>query len=87
LYDRLHDRAKREAELAAMQGELGNSAAYQYAEIQAQWGNLPKAMEWLETAFRVRDPGLLTLRSDVLIDPLRQEPRFREIERELHFPN
>jgi serine/threonine-protein kinase len=87
LYDRLHDRAKGEAQLAAMQGELGNSAAYQYAEIQAQWGNLPKAMEWLETAFRVRDPGLLTLRSDVLIDPLRQEPRFREIERELNFPN
>ena len=32
--------------------------AYQYATIYAQWGNRAKALEWLETALRLRDPGL-----------------------------
>ena len=35
---------------------------------------------------RVRDSGLIALRADPLLDPLRQEPRFQAIERELKFP-
>jgi hypothetical protein len=66
---------------------LGDGASYQYAEIFAQWGNIPKALEWLDTAYRLPDPGLGTLRADELVDPLRKEPHFREIERKLNFPN
>jgi serine/threonine-protein kinase len=87
LYDRIHQRAQAEAELAAMQGEFGDGASYQYAEIYTQWGNIPKALDWLETAYRVPDPGLLTLKSDPLVDPLRKEPRFKAIEQKLNFPN
>jgi tetratricopeptide (TPR) repeat protein len=88
LYDKLHRHAEAEAELAAMQAELGDGASYQYAEIFfAQWGNIPKALEWLDTAYRLPDLGLGTLRADELVDPLRKEPRFREIERKLSFPN
>ena len=87
LYDKLHRHSEAEAELAAMQAELGDGASYQYAEIFAQWGNIPKALEWLDTAYRLPDPGLGTLRADELVDPLRKEPRFREIERKLSFPN
>ena len=32
------------------------------------------------------DPGLVTLRTDPLLDPLRNEPRFQAIERQLKFP-
>ena len=46
----------------------------------------PKALEWLETALRLRDPGLELLKTDPLLDPLRKEPRFQAIERELKFP-
>jgi hypothetical protein len=35
---------------------------------------------------RLRDPGLEFLKTDPLMDPLRQEPRFQAIERELKFP-
>ena len=87
LYDKLHRRPEAEAQLAAMKAELGDGAAYQYAEIYAQWGDLPKALDWLETAYRLPDPGIGTLRVDGLVDPLRSEPRFREIERKLQFPN
>ncbi len=86
-YDRLGRHADAEAELAKMKAVVGDTAAYQYATIYAQWGNQAQALEWLETALRVRDPGLELLKTDPLLDPLRKEPRFQAIERELKFPN
>jgi len=65
----------------------GDDMACQYAEIYAQWGDIPKALEWLETAYRVHDPGLVELKVDPALDPLRQEPRFQEIVRKLNFPD
>jgi hypothetical protein len=65
----------------------GDAAAYQYAIIYAQWGNRTQALTWLETALRLRDSGLESLKTDPLLDPLREEPRFQEIERELKFPS
>jgi hypothetical protein len=46
----------------------------------------PKALEWLEKALQLRDPGLERLKVDQLLDPLRKEPRFQAIERALKFP-
>ena len=86
IYDKLGRHADAEAELAKIKA-LGDGGAYQYATIYAQWGNLPRALEWLETALRLRDPGLLSLKTDPLLDPLRKEPRFQAIERELKFPS
>ncbi len=86
-YDKLGRHADAEAVLAKLKASQGDGAAYQYATIYAQWGNRPKALEWLETALRLRDTGLELLKTDPLIDPLRKEPRFQAIERELKFPN
>ena len=47
-------------------------------------GEIPKALDWLDTAYRLRDSGLSGLKTDRWLDPLRQEPRFREIERKLY---
>ncbi len=85
--DKLHHHPDAEAELAAMQKELGEGASYQYAEIYAQWGDVPHALRWLDTAYHLPDPGISTSKVDNLIDPLRKEPRFQEIERKLNFPN
>jgi len=65
----------------------GDAAAYQFAEIHAQWGERDAALDWLEKAMRLRDPGLIYLKTDPLLDPLRHEPRFQAVERELQFPN
>jgi len=35
---------------------------------------------------RLPDPGLIYLKTDPLIDPLRKEPRFQTMMRELKFP-
>ena len=86
VYEKLGRHADAQAELAKMQAMDGDAAAYQYATIYAQWGDRAKALAWLDTAMRVRDPGLEYLRSDPLMDPLRQEPRFKADLRELNFP-
>jgi TolB-like protein/Flp pilus assembly protein TadD len=87
IYDKLGRHADAEAQLAKSQAAQGDASAYQYAAIYAQWGNRAKALEWLETALRLRDPGLVYLKTDPLLDPLRKEPSFQAIERELKFPN
>jgi tetratricopeptide (TPR) repeat protein len=85
-YDKLGRHADAEAALAKLKAALGDASAYQYATIFAQWGRLPKALEWLDTALRLRDPGLEYLKTDPLMDPLRQKPRFQAVVRELNFP-
>jgi tetratricopeptide (TPR) repeat protein len=85
-YDKANRRAESDAQLAVMTRELGNAASYQYAEIYAQRGDVPRALAWLETGYRVRDAGLLNMKVDRMMDPLRREPRFQELERKLNFP-
>jgi TolB-like protein/Flp pilus assembly protein TadD len=85
-YQKLGRQPDAEAAFAALKASDGDDAAYQYAEIYAQWGDIPKALDWLEAAFQKRDTGLINLRIDNFLDPLRAEPRFKEIERKLKFP-
>jgi TolB-like protein/DNA-binding winged helix-turn-helix (wHTH) protein/Flp pilus assembly protein TadD len=85
-YHKLGRQADAETALARYKAREGNASAYGYATIYAQWGNTPKALEWLETALHLRDPDLIGLKTEPLLDPLRQEPRFQAIEQELKFP-
>jgi tetratricopeptide (TPR) repeat protein len=86
IYDKLDRHTDAEALLSKLKSAQGDADAYQYAAIYAQWGDRLKALEWLETALRLRDPGLIFVKADPLLDPLRKEPRFQAIERELKFP-
>ena len=87
VYDKLGRHADAAAAVAKMKQTGGDAAAYQYSEIHAQWGERDAALDWLEKAMRLRDPGLIYLKTDPLLDPLRREPRFQAIERELKFPD
>jgi len=87
VYDKLGRQADARAELARIKAYWGDAAPYQYAEIYAQWGDDSEALAWLETAMRSRDAGLVYLKTDPLLDPLRKEPRFQAIERALKFPH
>ncbi len=86
VYHELLRQTDAEAQLAAMQKNLGDASAYQYSEIMAQWGNPAKALEWLGAAYRLRDPGLASMPFDALMDPLRKEPGFQEILHKLDIP-
>jgi TolB-like protein len=85
-YDKLGRHADAEAVLTKWKASVGDTSAYQYATIYAQWGNGAEALGWLETALRLRDPGLLCMKIDPLLDSLRKEPRFQAIEQRLRFP-
>jgi hypothetical protein len=60
--------------------------AYQYAAIYPQWVDRAKALKWLDTAVRLRDPSVAQLKNDPLMDPLRPEPHFKAILKQLKFP-
>jgi len=85
-YHKLGRQADAEAALARFKALQDNTGAYGYATIYAQWGDTPKALEWLETALRLRVPDLVNLKTDPLLEPLRAQPRFQAIERALKFP-
>jgi len=86
-YDKLGRHADAAAIRAREQADAGDGDAYEYAQIDAQWGNRSKALDWLDTATRVRDAGLLAIKTDPLMDPLRNEPRFQAIVKDLNFPD
>ena len=85
-YHKLGRQSDAETALARFKKSEDDAGAYVYASIYAQWGDMPKALEWLETALRLRRSELLSLKTDPFLDPLRQEPLFQAIERELKFP-
>jgi TolB-like protein/Flp pilus assembly protein TadD len=64
----------------------GDSDTYEFAAIYAQWGDIPKALASLEKSMRLRNRGLIYVKTDPLVDALRKEPRFQAIERALKFP-
>ncbi|HWY14476.1 MAG TPA: winged helix-turn-helix domain-containing protein [Rhizomicrobium sp.] len=74
------------AHMAKFRAAMGNTGAYDYAEIYAQWGDQTNALVWLKAAYKLRDTGLATLRTDPLLDPIRGSQEFADIERRLNFP-
>jgi TolB-like protein/Flp pilus assembly protein TadD len=85
IYDKLGRHADAEAMLAKIRASYGDAPALWYSMMYAQRGDTARALDWLEAAMRTRDPNL-DLKFP-LLDPLRKEPRFQAIERELKFPN
>ena len=86
-YDKLGRRADAEVMLSKFRALLGVAANAGYVWVYAQWGQTNRALDELEGAMRLRDPYLIQLKMSVFSDPLRKEPRFQAIERDLNFPN
>ena len=85
VYNKLDRQPEAESLLTKFQADRGDTSAVFYAMIYAQWGKTTRALDWLETAMRHRDPYLEKLKTNASFDPLRNEPRFQAIERELKF--
>jgi TolB-like protein len=86
-YHKLGRQTDAASALGRFKAVRGDDGAYGYATIYAQWGDAREALRWLERALRLRDPELISLKTDPLLDPLRKEPRLQAIERELKFPS
>jgi adenylate cyclase len=65
-----------DAALAQLTESFADTAAYQIAEVHAYRADKDRAFEWLERGRRQRDPGLVGLRPDPLLENLREDPRW-----------
>ena len=61
-------------------------SAYRIAEAYAERGNNDEAFQWFNTAFQEHDAGLVALKTDFALDPIRSDPRFAELVRKVGFP-
>ena len=52
---------------------------YEIALIYAGLGNKQETFKWLEDAYRVHDVGLVYLKVDPCLDPVRSDPRFADL--------
>ena len=87
VYNKLGRRPDAEATFAKLRASAGEKVPVLYSMIYAQWGDISRALDWLEVAVRHHDPLLEYIKTAFVLDPLRKEPRFQAIERELKFPD
>ena len=59
---------------------------YEIGLIYAGLGDKDEAFEWLQTALKTRDKGMLYLRIDPCVDPLRSDARFQQLISAVGFP-
>jgi TolB-like protein/Tfp pilus assembly protein PilF len=57
-----------------------------FAAIYIGLGEKTKALDWLDRAYKERNDRLVYLNVDPMADPLRSEPRFRDMMKRLHLP-
>lgn len=78
-------KADAQAALTNLIAEHGDNSLYQQAQIFAQWGERDRAMAALASARTEGDAGLVYLRNDPLLDPLRADPEFSRLLKALGF--
>ena len=83
---RTRDRASALRIMTRVRQLYGDAASYQYAEIHAQLGNTDEAFADLERGWQIKDGGMLSVRVDPWLDPLRRDPRFAALLRKMNFP-
>ncbi len=59
---------------------------WEVALIYAGLGDKDRAFEWLEKAYNMHDKGMVYLKVDPPLDPLRSDPRFMVLLRRMNFP-
>ena len=64
----------------------GDAASYQYGQIYAQSGDKDQAFAALDRARQIRDSGLLRVKTDPYLVPLRSDPRYASLLKKLNFP-
>jgi TolB-like protein/DNA-binding winged helix-turn-helix (wHTH) protein/Flp pilus assembly protein TadD len=86
-YHALGRRQDSNAALGSLITKYGSEGSYQIAQVYAYRGESDKSFEWLEHAYKQRDPGLPELNSDPLFKNLRHDSRYPELLRRMHLPS
>ena len=80
------DRAGAAALIVKIRAALGDAASYQYGQIYAQLSDADRAFAAFDKAIEARDPGLIYLKRDPFLDPIRRDPRYAALLKRLKFP-
>ena len=80
------DAAGVERQMGVIRKQFGATASYQYAEIYSRLGQKDRAFAELNNAVAAKDPGLVYLKVDPFLDPIRDDPRYAALVRKLNFP-
>jgi tetratricopeptide (TPR) repeat protein len=80
-------RAESEKLLAQLLAAHEYVSPYYVAVVYAGLGNKDRAMEWLEKSFTDRSNGIVFLKVDPDLDLLREDARFKTLQRRLAFPS
>jgi TolB-like protein/DNA-binding winged helix-turn-helix (wHTH) protein/Flp pilus assembly protein TadD len=75
-----------DAALAGLITKYRTYVAYQIAEVYAYRGESDKSFEWLEHAYKQRDPGLPEIKSNPLFKNLRHDPIYTELLKRMRLP-
>jgi TolB-like protein/Tfp pilus assembly protein PilF len=65
----------------------GYVSAYSIAEGYMRLGQKDRAFAWLEKAYEDHDSGLVSIAVEPMFDPIRSDPRFKDILRRMKLPN
>ena len=76
---RLGNAAAANSAWSQLVAEHGERVLYQQAQVRAQWADREAALTALERAYRIGDSGLIYLRNDPFLDPVRDDPRFTDL--------
>jgi len=68
------------------QRKTSYSSPYEIATFCANLGQKEQAFKWLDVAYQERDSGLLSLKTDFLLDSLRPDPRLAELVKKVGLP-
>jgi len=86
LRSRARDMAGAQQKIDELRAEYGDAASTQFGEIYAQIGDKDRAFAALDRAYEIKDAGLLSMKVDPFLDPLRSDPRFAALLKKL-FPS
>lgn len=81
------DRAAADALLQECVHRYANGWAFQIAQLYAVRGEPDRMFEWLQRAWKARDPGMQTLLYDALLLRYRNDPRYAALAKEVGLPS
>jgi len=79
IYWALGERPKSDAALKEFEAKYAEAFAYNIADMHAYRGEIDSAFQWLERAYRQRDPGMQLVRVDPFLQSLRNDPRYQAV--------
>jgi len=62
-------------------------SSYSIAESYMRVGEKQKAFEWLDKAYEEHDSGLVSAAVEPMFEPIRTDPRFKDIVKRMKLPN